>query len=75
MYGRKDCGKAAAITSLLPSLGPVLGPVVSGVVAECIERPWIFRIMSIVNFVITLTGLMYLRGLGHSAKEGRVKGA
>lgn len=61
MYGKKDRGKAAAITALLPSLGPALGPIIGGVVTQLIEWPWIFRIMSIVTFVITLIGLVYIR--------------
>ncbi|KFZ04000.1 hypothetical protein V502_10490 [Pseudogymnoascus sp. VKM F-4520 (FW-2644)] len=61
MYGKKDRGKAATITALLPSLGPALGPIVGGVVTQLIEWPWIFRIMSISTFVITLLGFVYIQ--------------
>ncbi|KAK2593442.1 hypothetical protein QQS21_008859 [Conoideocrella luteorostrata] len=61
MYGKKDRGKAASITALLPALGPALGPIVGGLVTQLIEWPWIFRIMSIVTSVITLIGLLYIQ--------------
>lgn len=61
MYGKRDRGKAAAITALLPSLGPALGPIVGGLITQLIEWPWIFRIMSITTLIITATGILYIR--------------
>ncbi|RFU79813.1 major facilitator superfamily transporter [Trichoderma arundinaceum] len=61
MYGKRERGKAASITALLPSLGPALGPIVGGIVTQWIEWPWIFRIMSIVASVFTLIGVFYIR--------------
>ncbi|KAK8878938.1 major facilitator superfamily domain-containing protein [Apiospora arundinis] len=61
MYGKRDRGKAAAITALLPSLGPALGPIVGGLVTERVVWPWIFRIMSIATAVVTLIGTLYIK--------------
>lgn len=36
MYGKKDRGKAVAISFLLPYLGPTLGPILGGIVTQMI---------------------------------------
>lgn len=61
MYGKRERGKAASITALLPSLGPALGPIVGGIITQWIKWPWIFRIMSIATSIITLIGVFYLQ--------------
>ncbi|KAL7948516.1 major facilitator superfamily domain-containing protein [Trichoderma barbatum] len=61
MYGKRERGKAASITALLPSLGPALGPILGGIVTQLVEWPWIFRIMSIITSVITLLGVFYIK--------------
>lgn len=61
MYGKRERGKASAIASFLPYLGPALGPIVGGVVAEKLDWPWIFWIMSIFNATNTLIGLILIR--------------
>ncbi|KAI1847224.1 hypothetical protein JX266_006764 [Neoarthrinium moseri] len=61
MYGKRERGKAAAITALLPSLGPALGPIVGGLVTQLIEWPWIFWVMSITTAAITLIGGVYIQ--------------
>lgn len=61
MYGKKERGKSLAIVTLLPYLGPALGPIVGGVVSELVHWSWIFWIMSIVDAVILLLGLIIIR--------------
>lgn len=61
MYGKKDRGKSLAIVTLLPYLGPALGPLLGGAVSEKLHWSWIFWIMSIVDFVILLLGLLIIR--------------
>lgn len=61
MYGKKDRGKSLAIVTLLPYLGPALGPLLGGAVGEKLHWSWIFWIMSIVDAVILLLGLLIIR--------------
>lgn len=61
MYGRADRGKSLAIVTLLPYLGPALGPIVGGLTMQLVHWSWIFWIMSIVNAVILLLGLVVIR--------------
>ncbi|KAH8767338.1 major facilitator superfamily domain-containing protein [Diaporthe sp. PMI_573] len=61
MYGKKDRGKAVAISSLLPFLGPALGPILGGIVTQMIEWQWIFWIMCAFNGLTTLIGVLCIR--------------
>ncbi|KAH7412083.1 major facilitator superfamily domain-containing protein [Phaeosphaeria sp. MPI-PUGE-AT-0046c] len=61
MYGKEDRGKSLAIVTLLPYLGPALGPLLGGVVSELVHWSWIFWIMSLVDTVILLLGLIVIR--------------
>lgn len=61
LYGKKDRGKSLAIVTLLPYLGPALGPLVGGVVGELIHWSWIFWIMSIVDAIVLLLGLLVIQ--------------
>ncbi|KAK7713710.1 hypothetical protein SLS63_012025 [Diaporthe eres] len=61
MYGKKDRGKAVAISSLLPYLGPALGPIIGGVVTQMIAWQWIFWIMCAFNGLTTLIGMLCIR--------------
>lgn len=61
MYGKKDRGKAVAISSLLPYLGPALGPIIGGIVTQMIAWQWIFWIMCAFNGLTTLIGVLCIR--------------
>ena len=61
MYGKKDRGKAVAISSLLPYLGPALGPILGGIVTQMIAWQWIFWIMCAFNGLTTLIGVLCIR--------------
>ncbi|KAL2277599.1 hypothetical protein FJTKL_15347 [Diaporthe vaccinii] len=61
MYGKKDRGKAVAISSLLPYLGPALGPIIGGVVTQMIAWQWIFWTMCAFNGLTTLIGMLCIR--------------
>lgn len=61
MYGKKDRGKAVAISSLLPYLGPALGPIVGGIVTQTVAWQWTFWIMCAFNGLTTLIGVLCIR--------------
>ncbi|KAK3331192.1 major facilitator superfamily domain-containing protein [Apodospora peruviana] len=61
MYGEEDRGKSLAVASLLPYLGPALGPILGGVITQFLNWRWVFWIMSILNVVLTLLGLVFIR--------------
>ncbi|KAH9884882.1 major facilitator superfamily domain-containing protein [Xylariomycetidae sp. FL2044] len=61
LYEAKDRGKSLALASFLPYLGPALGPIVGGVVAQLVDWPWLFWVMSIFNAFVTLIGAIFLR--------------
>lgn len=61
MYRNEERGKSLAIASFLPFLGPALGPILGGVVAQLVDWPWIFWIMSIINAAVTLVGMFCIR--------------
>jgi MFS family permease len=61
MYVKKDRGKSLAIVTLLPYLGPALGPLVGGLVTHLVHWSWVFWIMSMVDAVILLLGLLIIR--------------
>ncbi|KAK3387748.1 major facilitator superfamily domain-containing protein, partial [Podospora didyma] len=61
LYRKEERGKSIAIASLLPYLGPALGPILGGFVTQWVQWQWTFWIMSLVNLVLTLAGLVMLR--------------
>ncbi|KAH7115869.1 major facilitator superfamily domain-containing protein [Dendryphion nanum] len=61
MFTDKNRGKSMAIVTLFPYLGPALGPIVGGLVTQWIHWSWIFWIMSIVEAVILLLGVVFIR--------------
>jgi MFS family permease len=61
MYGKADRGKSLAVVTLLPYLGPALGPIFGGLVTQLVHWSWIFWIMSIVDAVVLLLGLLIIR--------------
>lgn len=61
MYGKRDRGKAVAISYLLPYLGPALGPIIGGIVTQLVAWQWIFWIMCAFNGITTLVGVLCIR--------------
>ena len=61
MFHEKDRGKSLAIASLFPYLGPALGPILGGLVSQLVEWPWLFYIVSIVEAVVLVLGILVLR--------------
>lgn len=61
MYGKRDRGKAVAISYLLPYLGPALGPIIGGIVTQMVAWQWIFWIMCAFNGITTLVGVLCIR--------------
>ncbi|KAI3323361.1 MFS general substrate transporter [Xylariaceae sp. AK1471] len=61
VFHEKDRGKSLAIAGLLPYLGPALGPIIGGLVSQLIHWPWLFYIISIVDAVVLVIGILVLR--------------
>ncbi|KAF6810660.1 MFS multidrug transporter [Colletotrichum sojae] len=61
MYQAEDRGKSLAIASFIPYFGPALGPIVGGLVADHIEWPWLFWVLSIFSAGITVIGVVLLK--------------
>ncbi|KAI0107606.1 major facilitator superfamily domain-containing protein [Nemania sp. FL0031] len=61
MFHEKDRGKSLAIAGLLPYLGPALGPIIGGLVSQLIAWPWLFYIVSIIDTVVLIIGILILR--------------
>ncbi|KAK5659372.1 hypothetical protein OQA88_1465 [Cercophora sp. LCS_1] len=61
VYREEERGKSLAIVSFLPYLGPALGPIIGGLVTQLIDWQWIFWVMCIVNAVVTILGLVFIK--------------
>ncbi|KAI1131728.1 major facilitator superfamily domain-containing protein [Nemania abortiva] len=61
LFHEKDRGKSLAIAGLLPYLGPALGPIIGGLVSQLIAWPWLFYIVSIIDTVVLVIGILILR--------------
>ncbi|TGJ84009.1 hypothetical protein E0Z10_g4762 [Xylaria hypoxylon] len=61
VFHEKDRGKSLAIAGLLPYLGPALGPIIGGLVSQLIHWPWLFYIISIIDTVVLVIGILVLR--------------
>ncbi|KAH9476321.1 Efflux pump vrtL [Psilocybe cubensis] len=57
----EERGKAIAVYSLAPLLGPAIGPVCGGWIAERSTWRWVFWSTSLVDVIVQVTGLFYLR--------------
>ncbi|KAK2624699.1 hypothetical protein QTJ16_005892 [Diplocarpon rosae] len=53
-------GGAMAIFSLGPLLGPIVGPIAGGYIAESIGWRWVFRILAICSFLVTILSLLLM---------------
>ncbi|KAJ5819584.1 hypothetical protein N7474_005175 [Penicillium riverlandense] len=60
-FRAEERGKSIAIYSLAPLLGPALGPVAGGFIAENTTWRWVFYSTSIVDAVIQVAGIFFLR--------------
>ncbi|KAF9560805.1 MFS polyamine transporter [Agrocybe pediades] len=61
VWRAEERGRAIAIYSLAPLLGPVIGPVCAGWIAARSTWRWVFWSTSIVDVVIQISGLFFLR--------------
>ncbi|KAH9476320.1 Efflux pump vrtL [Psilocybe cubensis] len=61
IWHAEERGRAIAIYSLAPLLGPVIGPVCGGWIAERSTWRWVFWSTSIVDVLVQLSGLFFLR--------------
>ncbi|PPQ70272.1 hypothetical protein CVT26_014561 [Gymnopilus dilepis] len=57
----EERGRAIAIYSLAPLLGPVIGPVCGGWIAERSTWRWVFWSTSIVDVMVQISGLFFLK--------------
>lgn len=57
----EERGKSVAIYSLAPLLGPAVGPIAGAFITEHTSWRWVFYATSIVDGVIQLAGLFFLR--------------
>ncbi|PPQ78471.1 hypothetical protein CVT25_011866 [Psilocybe cyanescens] len=79
IWHAEERGRAIAIYSLAPLLGPVVGPVCGGWIAERSTWRWVFWSTSIVDVLVQISGLFFLREtfapylLEQKAKEIRQK--
>ncbi|KAJ4304731.1 hypothetical protein N0V90_000258 [Kalmusia sp. IMI 367209] len=60
LYREKDRGKSMAIVAALTYLGPAIGPIVGGLVTQLIRWEWIFGIISLLNTLVTIVGIVCL---------------
>ena len=60
MFCSKNRGKSLAIAFFLPYLGPALGPILGGIITELVDWQWVFWVMSIINGVITVVGVIFI---------------
>ncbi|OGE55893.1 hypothetical protein PENARI_c003G08600 [Penicillium arizonense] len=60
-FRAEERGKGIAIYSLAPLLGPALGPIAGGFIAENTTWRWVFYSTSIVDGLIQVMGLFFLR--------------
>ncbi|KAJ6142454.1 hypothetical protein N7471_001907 [Penicillium samsonianum] len=60
-FRAEEGGKGIAIYNLAPLLGPVLGPIAGGFIAENTTWRWVFYSTSIVDGLIQVMGLFFLR--------------
>ncbi|KAI1259295.1 MFS general substrate transporter [Xylariaceae sp. FL1019] len=58
MFRAKDRGMSQAIAAFLPYLGPALGPIIGGSVSDRIDWPWLFYVVSIINAVVLVVGVL-----------------
>ncbi|KAI1333223.1 MFS general substrate transporter [Xylariaceae sp. FL0255] len=61
MFGAQDRGKSLAIAAFLPYLGPALGPIIGGAVSDLVSWPYLFYIVSIVNAMVLLIGVIFIK--------------
>ncbi|KAH9233088.1 hypothetical protein K456DRAFT_1772562 [Colletotrichum gloeosporioides 23] len=61
MYRAEDRGKSQAIASLIPYFRRALGPIVGGLVANHVEWPWLFWILSMFSAGDIILGLFYIQ--------------
>lgn len=61
MFADRERNTPLALYSLGPLIGPVMAPIIAGWAAEYLDWPWVFWILSIMNGVIAVYGLVFYR--------------
>ncbi|KAK8221576.1 major facilitator superfamily domain-containing protein [Phyllosticta capitalensis] len=61
MFTPLERGKALAVYSIAPLLGPIVGPVAGGFLVEYVSWKWCFWIISILDVLVQVCGLLCLR--------------
>jgi len=61
VFRAEERGKAVSIYSLAPLLGPAVGPIAGGFITASVSWRWIFRAVSIADFLIQIVGFFFLR--------------
>ncbi|KAK7523901.1 major facilitator superfamily domain-containing protein [Phyllosticta citriasiana] len=61
MFTPLERGKALAVYSIAPLLGPIIGPVAGGFLVEYVSWKWCFWIISILDVLVQVCGLVCLR--------------
>ena len=54
-------GHSLSLFSIVPLLGPAVGPIAGGFITKCASWRWSFHTVSIIDAVILLAGLRFLR--------------
>ncbi|RPA99636.1 putative MFS multidrug transporter [Choiromyces venosus 120613-1] len=61
VWAAEQRGKAISLYSLAPLLGPAAGPIAGGFIVGNTTWRWIFHATSIVDFLVQILGLFFLR--------------
>ncbi|KAH7390119.1 major facilitator superfamily domain-containing protein [Cadophora sp. MPI-SDFR-AT-0126] len=56
----EERGGAMAIFSLGPLLGPIIGPIAGGYITQSIRWRWVFRILAIGSFIVTILSIFFM---------------
>ncbi|KAG4413274.1 hypothetical protein IFR04_013593 [Cadophora malorum] len=60
LMAAEERGGAMAIFSLGPLLGPIIGPIAGGYITQSIGWRWVFRILAIGSFIVTLLSIFFM---------------
>lgn len=61
MFTDAERNTPLALYSLGPTLGPVIAPIIAGWIAQNLKWQWVFWVLSIMNGVIAVFGLIFFR--------------
>ncbi|CAN8102830.1 unnamed protein product [Discula destructiva] len=61
LFTAEDRGRAMSVYSLAPLLGPAVGPIAGAFIAENVSWRWVFYSTTILDALIQIAGLFFLR--------------